>query len=812
MERATSLPLTKKGTLVLIIIMLMSLEALKVEAQAKKLARDEVDALHEIAEQLGKKDWDFSEDPCSSNYSSWVTTEIDPGKLYNNAVFCDCSFPDDDCHVDNITLKGQDLAGVLPPSLVKLRHIKTIDLSRNYLNGTIPLEWASTKLENMYLTVNRLSGPIPDYIGNITTLKILILESNMFSGPIPPQLGKLVNLEKLILNANYLTGELPSAFTNLTKLIEFRISSNKFTRRIPDIFQNWKQLKYLRISDLNGGVSQFPYLRNMTAIKKLMLRRCAISDQIPDYVYDMSQLRIIDLSFNRLVGRIRNFASLTQVESMYLTNNLLTGDIPKWIIKDLNPRSEVDLSYNNFTEESVPTTCWATLNFFKSSTWGKNLPLSECLQGYPCSKDKYSLYINCGGEKTTIGDIDYEVDNDPGGEAKYVPIESNWEVSSTGHFWDINITSSDFIANNVSMLKMDDSDLYTTARLSPLSLTYYARCLANGNYTVKLHFAEIVIRDNSSFYSLGRRLFDVYIQGTRMLKDFDIESKAGGVDKEHIEEFKAVTVRDKTLEIRFHWAGKGTTAAPNRGIYGPLISAISVKSEFSPPKKKIFIVVAAVVLLFFLVLIILGALWWKGCLWHRISREEELRGLDLKTGIYTLRQIKAATNNFDASNKIGEGGFGSVYKGTLLDGTIIAVKQLSSRSRQGNREFVNEIGMISGLQHPNVVRLYGCCAEGNQLLLVYEYMVNNSLGHALFGTEEVQLTLDWPTRMRICIGIAEGLTFMHEESPLRIVHRDIKAANVLLDKDLNPKISDFGLARLDEEENTHISTRVAGTM
>ncbi|XP_022715707.1 probable LRR receptor-like serine/threonine-protein kinase At1g07650 isoform X2 [Durio zibethinus] len=796
-----------------------------------------VGALREIAIQLGKTNWNFSVDPCS-NHSSWRTAEIDPRKLYNNTLFCNCSFPGNVCHVDSIYLRGQDLPGVLPPSLVKLRHIRVADFSRNYLNGTIPREWTSTKLESLSVTVNRLSGPIPSYLGNITTLVNLTLESNNFSGHIPQELGKLFNLEKLVLNANNLKGTLPRALTSLTKLREFRISSNNFTGKVPNFFQNWKQLQKLeiqasgfqgpippsisslnnltelRISDLNGGVSQFPSLRNMKSIQNLMLRSCGISGKIPDYLSELSELKIIDLSFNRLVGIIPNFANPTKIEYMYLTNNSLSGPIPDWI-KSSNSRSAVDLSYNNFSEDSVLPTCRETLNLFKSSTGGKSLQLSECLQSYPCSKHQYSLYINCGGGKTTIGNINYEADYDQGGAAKYVPTGSNWEVSSTGHFWDTNPSSNDYVAHNVSVLRMNDYDLYTTARLSPLSLIYYIRCLGNGNYTVKLHFAEIVIRDNSSFYSLGRRLFDVYIQGTRRLEDFNIESKAKGVDKEYIHEFTAVTVRDKTLEIRFLWAGKGTAAAPKRGTYGPLISAISVKSEFKPPndrQKKIFIVVGAVVLLLLLVIMMLGALWWKGWLWDRISREEELRGLDLKTGIFTLRQIKAATNNFDAANKIGEGGFGSVYKGVLLDGTIIAVKQLSSRSKQGNREFVNEIGMISGLQHPNVVRLYGCCAEGNQLLLVYEYMENNSLAHALFGTEEVQLILDWPTRQRIGIGIAKGLAFLHEESPLRIVHRDIKATNVLLDKDMNPKISDFGLARLDEEENTHISTRVAGTI
>ncbi|KAK2632573.1 hypothetical protein EUGRSUZ_L01382 [Eucalyptus grandis] len=213
----------------------------------------------------------------------------------------------------------------------------------------------------------------------------------------------------------------------------------------------------------------------------------------------------------------------------------------------------------------------------------------------------------------------------------------------------------------------------------------------------------------------------------------------------------------------------------------------------------------------FHIFLILVILWWRGCLGRENGMAQDLKGLALQIGSFTLRRIKAATNNFDAANKIGEGGFGPVYKGLLSDGTTIAVKQLSSKSKQGNREFVTEIGMISALQHPHLVKLYGCCIEGNQLLLVYEYMENNSLARALFGPEEFQLKLDWWTRHKICVGIARGLAYLHEESRLKIVHRDIKATNVLLDKDLNPKISDFGLAKLDEEDNTHISTKIAGT-
>ncbi|KAG5223954.1 LRR receptor serine/threonine-protein kinase [Salix suchowensis] len=400
--------------------------------------------------------------------------------------------------------------------------------------------------------------------------------------------------------------------------------------------------------------------------------------------------------------------------------------------------SEIDLSYNNFTSAAK---CRETLNLFKK---------------------RYSVHINCGGPAATIGKTTYEADDEKGGAAQYVSTGRDWLKSTTGHFQDVKSSSDSYIAQNMSILKMNNSVLYTEARLTPLSLTYY-----------------IVIRGNRSYYSLGRRVFDVYIQNIVVLKDFNIVKKAGGVDKVYIHNYKAL-VTNGALEIRLHWAGKGTTWSPEKGTYGPLISAIDVES---------------------------------GYLGGRKSRDRELVGLDLVTGIFTFRQIKTATNDFDAANKLGEGGFGCVYKGVLSDGTQIAVKQLSAKSKQGNREFVNEIGMISALQHPNLVRLYGCCIEGKQLLLVYEYMENNSLAHVLFGTKEIEaMKLDWPTRQRICVNIAKGLVFLHEESTLKIVHRDIKGTNILLDKDMNAKISDFGMAKLDDEDNTHIDTRIAGTM
>jgi len=122
------------------------------------------------------------------------------------------------------------------------------------------------------------------------------------------------------------------------------------------------------------------------------------------------------------------------------------------------------------------------------------------------------VHINCGGPEATIGNTIYEADNEPGGAAKYASKREDWQTSTTGHIWDVPASLDSYIAQNKSMLRMDNSVLYTNARLTPLSLTYHVPCLVNGNYKIKLHFAEIVMRDNRSYYSLGRRIFDVYIQ------------------------------------------------------------------------------------------------------------------------------------------------------------------------------------------------------------------------------------------------------------------------------------------------------------
>ncbi|CAN6251525.1 unnamed protein product [Urochloa humidicola] len=206
------------------------------------------------------------------------------------------------------------------------------------------------------------------------------------------------------------------------------------------------------------------------------------------------------------------------------------------------------------------------------------------------------------------------------------------------------------------------------------------------------------------------------------------------------------------------------------------------------------------------------------CIWRRSRRKRKLSCTisskdieDLKSVLLDPTIVRAATQNFAEGNKLGEGGFGQVYKGLMPDGQEIAVKRLARGSKQGLRELKNELLLVAKLQHRNLVKLIGACLDGDEKLLVYEYIPNKSLDTFIYD-EEKRDELAWDTRYRIICGIARGLVYLHDESRVKVIHRDLKPSNILLEMDMNPKISDFGLASVFEDDHSkHITRRVAGT-
>lgn len=180
--------------------------------------------------------------------------------------------------------------------------------------------------------------------------------------------------------------------------------------------------------------------------------------------------------------------------------------------------------------------------------------------------------------------------------------------------------------------------------------------------------------------------------------------------------------------------------------------------------------------------------------------------------IFSLKELHAATNNFNYDNKLGEGGFGSVYWGQLWDGSQIAVKRLKVWSSKAEMEFAMEVEILGRVRHKNLLSLRGYCAEGQERLIVYNYMPNMSLLSHLHGQYKSECLLDWRKRIMIALGSAEGLAYLHHYATPHIIHRDVKASNILLDSNFEPQVADFGFAKLIPEGASHVTTRVKGTL
>ncbi|KAM3684242.1 hypothetical protein ACJW31_11G029200 [Castanea mollissima] len=781
--------------------------------------------------------WNISGEPCTG-------AAIDDSISFNDQnhnpfIKCECS-SNSTCHITQLKVYALDVVGVIPDELWTLTFLFNLNLGQNYLTGNLSSSIGNlSRMQYLSFGINALSGTLPKELGNLTDLISLSFSTNNFTGSLPSELGNLVKLEQIYFDSSGVSGEIPSTFAKLqnlkvmwasdteltgripnfirnwSKLTTLRLEGNSFEGPIPSTFSNLTSLTELRISDLTNGSSSLEFIKDMTSLTllsihnnnffKIFLRDLSfnnITGQVPDSLFNLSSLSYLFLGNNKLNGALPTQKS-TSLLNIDLSYNNLEGIFPSWVSQQ---KLQLNLVANNFTIETS-----------NSSVLPSGL---NCLQrGFPCNQGngRYSDFaIKCGGPQITSSNgIVYEWDNETIGPATYYVIDTDrWAVSNVGYFG----SSPDAQYTRLSLSQFTDtldSELFQTARLSASSLRYYGLGLENGNYTVSLQFAETAFDNSNTWKSLGRRVFDIYIQGNLVLKDFDIRKDAGGASFVAVQkEYNAVQVSENYLEIHLYWAGKGTCCVPTQGTYGAFYFSHQCYPSNRPPSSNknrtgliVGLVVGVGVLSFLAVFVVFYIVRRRK---PPTNDDEELLGIDAKTFTFGYAELKTATEDFSPDNKLGEGGFGPVYKGTLNDGRVIAVKQLSVMSHQGKNQFITEIATISAVQHRNLVKLYGCCIEGDNRLLVYEFLENKSLDQALFGNRT--LNLNWSTRFDICLGVARGLAYLHEESRLRIVHRDVKASNILLDSYLIPKISDFGLAKLYDDKMTHISTRVAGTI
>ncbi|XP_048565717.1 probable LRR receptor-like serine/threonine-protein kinase At1g56140 [Triticum urartu] len=835
MRRRHELLVSPSCCLIGLVLLLLALSA-RAQRQAQT-GPSEVAALNTIFSRWGLRAstaWNISGEPCSG--AAINETAMDSDNEFNPAINCVCSYNISTvCHITRLRVYALDVVGQIPAELLNLTYLTVLDLSQNYLTGSLPAFLGKlTRLQYLSLSINALTGVLPSELGNLKNRISLYIDSCCLSGELPSSFSKLKILKSLWASDNGFTGKIPDYIGSLSNLQDLRLHGNNFDGPIPASFSNLINLTNLRIGDLTGELSSLAFVVNMTSLYTLDLRNSRISDNLASVDFSkFVNLNYLDLSFNSITGKVTpNLLNLNPLEFLFLGSNNLSGILPDMISPSL---TTIDLSYNMLSGR-YPS--WVNMNNLHVNLVWNNFGIDNsnnsilpsglnCLQrDTPCfdSPSYSSFAVDSGGSRPIRGSDNsiYEPDDASLPVASYyVTNSTRWGVSNIGRFMDSS-NGSYIIYTSRRFTNTLDSELFQTARMSPSSLRYYGIGLKNGMYSVVLQFAEIFFPDDQTWKSMGKRIFNIYIQGDLKETDFDIKKQTNGKSYTAVQRQYTVEVTNNFIDIHLFWAGKGTCCIPDQGFYGPSISALSVSSydgngEGDPGSQRnsttsrtglVVGVVVCVAILGFLALA--GAFVWRQKRRRLEVEMEELFSIVGRPNVFSYGEIKSATDSFSDSNILGRGGYGPVYKGKLLDGRIVAVKQLSSTSHQGKKEFMTEIATISAVQHRNLVKLHGCCIDSKTPLLVYEYLEQGSLDQAIFG--KTDLNLDWRTRFEICIGIARGLAYLHEESSMRIVHRDIKASNVLLDADLNPKISDFGLARHYKDSMTHLNTGVAGTL
>ncbi|KAE8654558.1 Epsin N-terminal domain-containing protein / clathrin assembly protein-related isoform 1 [Hibiscus syriacus] len=606
---------------------------------------NEVAALRSIISywNLGSK-INLTMDPCNQT-APWATEDSNP------RVACDCT--SNPCHITHLKIYALDIKGEIPKKLFELKELMDLNLGQNVLKGSVPAEIGQlSKMQYLSLGINNLTGAVPSELGNLTQLLSLSFSSNNFIGPLPKELGNLTSLQQLYIDSsgvsgpipeefanlkalqilwasdNLLTGKLPEYFGTFTEFRDMRLQGTSLEGPIPSSFSALTKLEDLRIGDLRGEDSSLDFLDNQTSLSTLSLRNCHLSGQIPERLGKFTKLKYLDLSFNELTGRIpTSFRGFSSLQFLYLGDNNLSGELPEDI---LTPELiALDVSFNPLSGNLPPqSSTTKSINVIGTSINTNGLQdnkasgMLDCLQGQTKCKNKgssTSFSIKSGGTaQTSASGIKFDDDSETLGSASlYTSTNDRWAVSSTGNFIS-NPNGNRYTAMTDSQITGTlDSELYKTSRVSPSSLRYYGLGLKNGKYSVELHFAEIEMDDSLSWRGLGRRLFDVYVQGVKVLEDFNIQKEAGGSEKALVRTFET-NVTNTIMEIHFFWAGKGTCCIPYQSTYGPLVSAIhasqvSEAAGVSSNNKHVGRIVGIIVGVTAGVVILSSVLylWWK---------------------------------------------------------------------------------------------------------------------------------------------------------------------------------------------------------
>ncbi|XP_038719411.1 probable LRR receptor-like serine/threonine-protein kinase At1g06840 isoform X2 [Tripterygium wilfordii] len=691
-------------------------------------------------------------------------------------------------------------------------HVKELDFMWNELTGSIPKEVGNiSSLRLLLLNGNTLSGSLPDELGYLASLNRLQVDSNHISGPVPKSFASLISVKHLHLNNNSISGQIPAEISKLPRLLHLLLDNNKLSGNLPPEFSNLSELRILQLDNNNFKGSKIPATYgNFSKLAKLSLRNCSLHGAIPDLSM-IPNLIYLDLSWNQLTGNIPSNKLSDNMTTIYLSHNHLNGSVPESFSR-LPFLQRLSLE-NNFLTGSVPANIWRNVSFSK----GARLILDL----------RNNLLSNILGELNPPENVTLRLEGNP--------VCRNENILNTGQFcaseskWDEGNESSTNSTLTCPIYACPTDDFFEYVPASPVPC-YCAAPLRIG-YRLK--------SPSFSYFPQHISSFEKYLTSTLDLELYQLSInsflwEAGPRLRMYLKIFPAFNRSHSGVfnlsEIQRIRGRYTSWDFPRTDFFGPYellnftllgpYSNICFESQRTSISKGILaaIIVGAVVCVAVSLIVTLLVTRRHARYQHVLSRKHLSSKISMKIeGVkgFAYKEMVLATDNFNSSNQIGRGGYGIVYRGNLSDNTVVAIKRAEEGSLQGQKEFLTEIKLLSRLHHRNLVSLVGYCDEAGEQMLVYEYMPNGTLSDWLAA--KAKQNLNFGIRLRIALGSAKGILYLHTEAHPPVFHRDIKASNILLDSHLNAKVADFGLSRLapvPDAEGTlpnHVSTVVKGT-
>ncbi|CAH9091047.1 unnamed protein product [Cuscuta epithymum] len=743
------------------------------------------------------------------------------------------SFPVALQRLDSLTaliLRSNSLAGVIPPEIGNFSNLESLALQDNSFTGPLPREIGKlTNLKYLYIYRNHLNGRIPWEIGNCSGVLSIDFSENLFTGNIPKSMGQLSNLQLLHLFENLLHGNIPRELGELKELRKLDLSINNLTGTIPLGLQNLEFLENIQLFDnhLEGTIP--PLLGLKSNLSVLVLSSNNLIGSIPPKLCWFQKLRILSLGSNKLSGNIpHSLKTCKSLQQLMLGGNLLTGTLSTELCK-LQNLSAIELYQNRFTGP-LPSDIGnisRLQRFLLSENYFFGLIPPEI------GKLVRLVTFNVSSNRLSGG-----IPRELGGCIKLqrLDLSNNW---FTG-----NLPDALGMLVNLELLKLSDNRLngkipHTLGKLVRLTELQMGGNLFSGEIPIELGQLialqiSLNISHNALTGSIPGNLGNLQMLESLYLNDNQLTGEIPG----SIGDLKSLSVCNLSNNNLIGVVPNTTNFRKmdssnfdgNIGLCTldspicfhsptPITAPNSSWMEKVTYREKIIIICSGVVGLVSLIFIA-GVCWMMKSHTRAIVivdnqvDTDSMNDYHILRKKYTFQDFVTATEGFSEDAIIGRGACGVVYKAVMSDGEVIAVKKLKSGGGGGGgnieSSFTAELTTLGNINHRNIVKLYGYCYHQDSNLLLYEYMESGSLGEILHGNKE-NCILNWNERYKIALGAAEGLCYLHHDCKPRIIHRDIKSNNILLDQTLEAHVGDFGLAKLIDMPYSKSMSSVAGS-